>query len=234
MTRTGFFAGSFDPPTLGHVELVGRAAALVDRLVLGVAANADKRPWLDADTRLALLAACLPDEVELTLVQGLAVDAARAVGSRVLFRGLRSAADADGEIQMARANRSLAADLESVFLVSSAAIGPYSQAVVTDGTVFTSGQVALPPEGGELIAGGVTEQTRQVLANLSAVLEAAGSSLARVVKTTVYLTSMDDFAAMNAVYAEAFREVLPARSTVAVAALPKGARVEIEAVARVS
>lgn len=115
-----------------------------------------------------------------------------------------------------------------------AAIGPYSQAVISEGLVYTSGQVALPPAGGELVPGGVAEQTRQVLANLSAVLEAAGSSLQRVVKTTVFLTSMDDFAAMNGVYEEAFSTVLPARSTVAVAALPKGALVEIEAVARVS
>lgn len=132
MARTGFFAGSFDPPTLGHVELVGRAAALVDRLVLGVAANADKRPWLDAETRVALLAACLPGHVEVTVVEGLAVDAARAVGARVLFRGLRSAADADGEIQMARANRSLDGDIESVFLVSSAATSHISSRLVRE------------------------------------------------------------------------------------------------------
>jgi 2-iminobutanoate/2-iminopropanoate deaminase len=113
-----------------------------------------------------------------------------------------------------------------------AAIGPYSQAIVSEGMVYTSGQIALVPATGELVAGGVTEQARQVLSNLEAVLTSAGSSLDRVIKTTVFLTDMDDFAAMNAVYSEAFEAVMPARATVAVAGLPKGALVEIEAMAR--
>ncbi len=113
------------------------------------------------------------------------------------------------------------------------AIGPYSQAVVTDFFVFTAGQIGLDPATMELVPGGVDAQTRQVLTNLKHVLEAAGSSLDRVVKTTVFLTDMAHFAAMNAVYAEFFPQNPPARSTVAVAALPKGALVEIEAVALV-
>jgi 2-iminobutanoate/2-iminopropanoate deaminase len=111
------------------------------------------------------------------------------------------------------------------------AIGPYSQAIRVDATVFTSGQVALDPATGKLIEGDVTAQTRQVLTNLAAVLEAAGTSPAHVVKTTVFLANMDDFAAMNQVYAEFFGDKPPARSTVQVARLPLGALVEVEAVA---
>lgn len=113
-----------------------------------------------------------------------------------------------------------------------AAIGPYSQAIVSEGMVYTSGQIGLVPGTGEMVAGGVTDQARQVLANLEAVLEAAGSSLDRVIKTTVFLIDMDDFASVNDVYSQAFEAVMPARATVAVAALPKGALVEIEAMAR--
>lgn len=112
-----------------------------------------------------------------------------------------------------------------------AALGPYSAAVSVGEFVFASGQVPLDPITGELVVGGVAEQTRQSLANLSAVMQAAGLTLAHVVKTTVFLVSMTDFAEMNAVYAEHFAEPYPARSTVAVAELPKGALVEIEAVA---
>lgn len=111
------------------------------------------------------------------------------------------------------------------------AIGPYSQAVVTDTMVYTAGQIGLIPATGELIEGGVEEQTRQVLTNLGNVLEAAGSNFSKVVKTTVFLKDMGDFPKMNAIYAEFFGENPPARSTVAVAGLPKGAFVEIEAVA---
>ena len=111
------------------------------------------------------------------------------------------------------------------------AIGPYSIAIRTAGLVFTAGQVGLDPASGELVPGGIEAQTRQVLTNLSNVLAAAGSSLVQVVKTTVFLKSMDDFTKMNAVYAEFFPAQPPARSTVAVAGLPKGAAVEIEAVA---
>jgi 2-iminobutanoate/2-iminopropanoate deaminase len=112
-----------------------------------------------------------------------------------------------------------------------AAIGPYSQAIVSDGLVFASGQVALEPENGQLVAGDVQVQTRRALHNLAAVLEAAGTSLAQVVKTTVFLTTMENFTPMNEVYAEFFPADPPARSTVAVAELPKGALVEIEAIA---
>jgi 2-iminobutanoate/2-iminopropanoate deaminase len=112
-----------------------------------------------------------------------------------------------------------------------AAIGPYSQAVVHGGLVYCSGQVALDPARGELVPGGVEEQTRQVLKNLGAVLAAAGSSLERVLKTTVYLQRMDDFAKMNAVYGTFFAKEPPARATVEVAKLPKAALVEIDCVA---
>jgi 2-iminobutanoate/2-iminopropanoate deaminase len=110
------------------------------------------------------------------------------------------------------------------------AIGPYSQAIKANGLVFCSGQIALTPEG-TLAQGDVAAETRQVMANLKAVLEAAGSSLGKVVKTTVFLRSMDDFTAMNDVYKESFPTSPPARATVAVAGLPRGVKVEIEAIA---
>ncbi|MEQ1502659.1 MAG: RidA family protein [Myxococcota bacterium] len=113
------------------------------------------------------------------------------------------------------------------------AIGPYSQAIVAGGFVFCSGQVALDPATGQVIDGDVAAQTRRVLQNLTAVLGAAGCSLSQVVKTTVFLKSMDDFAAMNAVYTELFGEARPARSTVEVSRLPRDVRVEIEAIASV-
>ena len=108
---------------------------------------------------------------------------------------------------------------------------PYSQAIKANGLVFVSGQVALDPEAQALVPGGITEQTEQVFANLRAILEAAGSSLDRIVKTTVFLQSFDDFAAMNEVYARHVGGVPPARSTFEVVKLPSGALVEIEAVA---
>lgn len=112
-----------------------------------------------------------------------------------------------------------------------AAIGPYSQAIATGQLIFCSGQVAFDPQTGQLIEGDVRAQTRRALENLSAVLGAAGSSLAQVVKTTVFLTSISDFAAMNEVYAEFFPDDPPSRSTVGVAELPRGARVEVECIA---
>lgn len=111
------------------------------------------------------------------------------------------------------------------------AIGPYSQAIHIGNLVYTAGQVALDPATMELVPGGVEEQTRQVLANLTNVLDAAGTSMSNVVKTTVFLKTMDDFAKMNAIYAEVFGENPPARTTVAVSGLPKNALVEIECVA---
>lgn len=114
------------------------------------------------------------------------------------------------------------------------AIGPYSQAVVTDGWIFASGQIPLDPETGEVVQGDVGVQTDQVLRNLSAVLTAAGGSMDTVVKTTVFLSDMALFAEMNAVYASRFGDHRPARATVAVAGLPKNVDVEIEVVARVA
>jgi 2-iminobutanoate/2-iminopropanoate deaminase len=111
------------------------------------------------------------------------------------------------------------------------AIGPYSQAIVHAGLVYCSGQVALDPATKELVGGGIEAETRQVLKNLSAVLAAAGTHLSRVLKTTVYLQRMDDFAKMNAEYGTFFPENPPARATVEVAKLPRGALVEIDCVA---
>ncbi len=114
-----------------------------------------------------------------------------------------------------------------------AAVGPYSHAVRTGDLLFCSGQVPLDPEAGVLVGDDVAAQTTQVFANIRAVLAAAGASLSDVVKTTVFLSTMDDFQAMNAVYAEAFGDHRPARSTIAVAGLPLGALVEIEVIAAV-
>jgi 2-iminobutanoate/2-iminopropanoate deaminase len=111
------------------------------------------------------------------------------------------------------------------------AIGPYSQAIAAGELIFCAGQVALDPASGDRVTGDVTVQTERVLDNLSAVLAAAGSDLRHVVKTTVYLTDFNDFAAMNEAYAKRFGDHRPARATVGVSALPKGLRVEIECVA---
>jgi 2-iminobutanoate/2-iminopropanoate deaminase len=112
-----------------------------------------------------------------------------------------------------------------------AAIGPYSQAVQVGNLVFTSGQIPIDPATGQFAEGGIKEQTRQSLTNVKAILEEAGLALSSVVKTTVFLADMADFADMNAVYAEFFAEPFPARSAVAVKTLPKGALVEIEVIA---
>lgn len=115
-----------------------------------------------------------------------------------------------------------------------AAIGPYSQAIQVGGLVYTSGQLPINPETGAFVPGGIKEQTRQSLTNVKAVLEEAGTVMNRVVKTTVFLADMGDFADMNSVYAEFFSTPYPARSAVAVKTLPKGALVEIEVVAESS
>ena len=114
-----------------------------------------------------------------------------------------------------------------------AAIGPYSQAIRLGNLIYTSGQIPIDPATGVLVEGGIKEQTRQSLTNVKAILEEAGISMSQVVKTTVFLADMNDFADMNAVYAEFFTEPYPARSTVAVKSLPKGASVEIEVVAAI-
>lgn len=111
------------------------------------------------------------------------------------------------------------------------AIGPYSQAIIANGFVYTAGQVGTDPKTGNLVEGGIVEQTEQALKNIEAVLKAAGSRLDDVVKTTVFLVDMNDFAKMNEVYGKRFGKPYPARSTVQVARLPRDARIEIEAVA---
>ncbi|MHB8462284.1 MAG: RidA family protein [Vulcanimicrobiaceae bacterium] len=112
-----------------------------------------------------------------------------------------------------------------------APIGPYSQAIGSGGFLFCSGQIPLDPQSGAIVEGDVAQQTQRVLASLEAVLRAGGSSVERVVKTTIFLVSMSDFAAVNAEYERVFGATKPARSTVAVAELPRGARVEIDAIA---
>jgi 2-iminobutanoate/2-iminopropanoate deaminase len=112
-----------------------------------------------------------------------------------------------------------------------AAIGPYSQGVRAGAYCFLSGQIPLDPASGELVTGGIAAQTEQVMANLAAVLAAAGLSFAQVVKTTIYLTDLQDFAVVNGIYGKFFEGVHPARATVQVAALPKGAQVEIDCIA---
>jgi 2-iminobutanoate/2-iminopropanoate deaminase len=113
-----------------------------------------------------------------------------------------------------------------------APVAAYSQAIASGDLLFCSGQIALDPSTGQMVGGGIEAETRQVLKNLAAVLAAAGASLADVVKTTVYLADYADFQAMNAVYVEAFPQDPPARATLGVAALPRGAKVELEAIAR--
>ena len=122
--------------------------------------------------------------------------------------------------------------MEKIFASKApAAIGPYSQAIRVGNLVFASGQIPIDPATGVFVPGGIKEQTRQSLTNVKTILEAAGLTMANVVKTTVFMADMNDFADMNAVYAEFFKEPYPARSAVAVKALPKGALVEIEVVA---
>jgi 2-iminobutanoate/2-iminopropanoate deaminase len=112
-----------------------------------------------------------------------------------------------------------------------AAIGPYSQAIEVNGFVFASGQIPINPATGDFVEGGIKEQTRQALTNAGNILKEAGTDLGHVVKTTVYMADMGDFVAMNEVYAQFFNEPYPARSAVAVKALPKGALVEVEVLA---
>jgi 2-iminobutanoate/2-iminopropanoate deaminase len=132
-----------------------------------------------------------------------------------------------------RKNKSIEVYMKKVITTQKApkAIGPYSLAIQTGQLVYTSGQIGLDPETGELVSGGIDAETRQVLTNLRNVLEASGSSLGDVIKTTVFLRDMADFAKMNGIYAEFFNQNPPARSTVAVAGLPKGGSIEIEVVA---
>lgn len=111
------------------------------------------------------------------------------------------------------------------------AIGPYEQAIKANGFIYTAGQIPIDPKTGNVVEGGIAAQTRQVLENLKAVLEAGGATLGRVVKATVFLKNMADFAAMNEVYAQYLGSAKPARSTVAVAELPRGALIEIDLVA---
>ncbi len=111
-------------------------------------------------------------------------------------------------------------------------VGPYSQAVESGGFLFCSGQIAIEPASGQVFKGAIDQQTRQVMQNIGAVLKEAGLDFNNVIKTTIFLTNMDDFAAVNEVYATYFPEMPPARSTIAVAGLPKGVNVEIEVLAK--
>ena len=114
------------------------------------------------------------------------------------------------------------------------AIGPYSQAIRSDGLIFISGQIPLDPTTGEMVTAGIEAETRRVMLNLAAILSASGSDFEHVLKTTIYLTDLEDFADVNRVYGGFFPNVPPARATVQVAALPKGAHVEIDAIAQVA
>jgi pantetheine-phosphate adenylyltransferase len=142
MTRVGFFAGSFDPPTLGHLDLVTRAQGVVDRLVVGVGINADKAPWLPIEERLALLRALVPAEVEVVAFDGLAVQAARRAGATLLLRGVRGEADLALELPMALANRRLAPELETLLLVGSPEVAHVSSRLVRE--IVRSGGDATP------------------------------------------------------------------------------------------
>ena len=122
-------------------------------------------------------------------------------------------------------------NMKEVISTKAAPAGPYSQAIKVGNLVYTSGQIPIDPATGNFVEGGIKEQTRQSLSNVKAILEEAGLTMANVVKTTVFMADMNDFADMNAVYAEFFAEPYPARSAVAVKTLPKGALVEIEVVA---
>ncbi|MEM7013406.1 MAG: RidA family protein [Verrucomicrobiota bacterium] len=115
-----------------------------------------------------------------------------------------------------------------------AAIGPYSQAINANGTLYVSGQIPLDPETGEIVAGGLPAQTTRVLENLKAILKAAGSDLSQVVKVTIYLTDMQQFATVNEIYGSYFSEPFPARACVEVSALPKGVEVEMDAIAQMN
>ena len=146
MTRVGFFAGSFDPPTLGHLDLVTRARGVVDRLVVGVGVNAGKAPWLPLEERLALLSELVPPDVQVVGFDGLAVQAALRAGATLLLRGVRGEADLALELPMALANRRLAPGLDTVLLIGSAEVAHVSSRLVRE-IVRSGGDAApfLPP-----------------------------------------------------------------------------------------
>ncbi|RKY22000.1 MAG: pantetheine-phosphate adenylyltransferase [Planctomycetota bacterium] len=160
MTRIGFYAGSFDPPTLGHLDIARRALAVVDRLVVGVGSNADKRAWLERSVRMQLLAQCLPADVEVLAFDGLAVAAARAAGASLLVRGYRGPEDVAVELHMARANRQLDDSLETILLAAEPRVAHLSSRLVREvhrasgrlsdfvPEVVAQHLAALPPWGG--------------------------------------------------------------------------------------
>ncbi len=153
MERTGFFAGSFDPPTLGHLDLVRRASRLVDRLVVGIGRNVEKRAWLAVEQRQALLRELVPVSVEVVVFDGLAVTAARAAGATLLVRGVRSGADMSAEMTMALANSQLDETLETVMLVTSPDVAHVSSRLVRE--VHRSGgpvERFVPPEVARVLA----------------------------------------------------------------------------------
>ncbi len=147
MERIGFFAGSFDPPTHGHLALVRRALHVVDRLCVGVGRNADKQGWIPVDARIELLKSMVPERVDVIAFEGLAVAAAQAAGATLLVRGLRNAADLDSEMPMALANEELAPGLETIMLVAAPGVSHVSSRLVRE--IHRSGgdvSAFVPPE----------------------------------------------------------------------------------------
>ncbi len=153
MTRRGFFAGSFDPPTLGHLDLVRRARSVVDELVVGVGVNADKRAWLQADERVVVLRELLGSSATIVSFRGLAVQAAAAAGAQLLVRGVRGEADLATELPMALANRRLAPSIETVLLVGSPEVAHISSRLVRE-VAASGGDISLfvPPAVARLLA----------------------------------------------------------------------------------
>jgi pantetheine-phosphate adenylyltransferase len=146
VTRVGFFAGSFDPPTLGHLDLVRRARDVVDEVVLGIGVNVDKTPWIAAEERRALLAELLPSDVRVVTFTGLAVTAAQNEGATILLRGVRGESDMAGELAMALANRRLAPELETIVLIGSPEVAHISSRLVRE-VADSGGEIAhfVPP-----------------------------------------------------------------------------------------
>jgi pantetheine-phosphate adenylyltransferase len=248
---SAIYPGTFDPVTNGHLDVIERGARLFSRLVVAVAWNAEKKPLFTVEERVATLKELCRSQnnVEVAAFSGLVVEFARRLGVPCLLRGVRTATDFEYELQMAHTNRDLAPEVETVFVMPSLRYSYVSSRLIRESVALGAdvshlipAQVqerlrerlrdrgAAPPAGD----GGpcdVKAQARRVLENLRHVLAAAGTSLERSLRCTVYLADLDDFAAMNEVYAEFFGEVPPARSTIEAKRLPRGARIEIDVIA---